>query len=71
MRATLDLAGLSASSLPVVDGEGDRLCQALSQVGVDFAQVTRRLEDEGVSGFEDSWANLLSTVEQALNNARV
>ncbi|MDR2294205.1 MAG: transaldolase [Microbacterium sp.] len=42
----------------------------LAAVGVDFADVTQLLEDEGVSKFIASWQDLKSTVQTALESAR-
>ncbi len=43
---------------------------ALRGVGVDFADVTQLLEDEGVAKFIASWQDLKSTVAGALEGAR-
>lgn len=39
----------------------------LAAVGVDFADVTRQLEEEGVVKFEQSWVELLDSVRGALS----
>jgi len=39
---------------------------ALKEVGVDYDDVVRVLEEEGVEKFEASWAELLSTIEREL-----
>jgi transaldolase len=40
--------------------------QALQQAGVDFARVTRELEDEGVAKFAASYTSLLSGLESKM-----
>jgi transaldolase len=42
---------------------------ALAALGIDYADVVAVLEDEGVRKFEDSWAELLVSVERALASA--
>ena len=43
---------------------------ALAEAGIDFADVTQVLEDEGVAKFIDSWHGLLAQVEQGLEAQR-
>jgi len=43
----------------------------LASVGIDFADVTQVLEDEGVDKFIASWHELQATVTTALENADV
>ncbi len=43
--------------------------EAVESFGVSLAQVTDRLETEGVAKFEDSWTALLSTVADGLARA--
>jgi transaldolase len=42
----------------------------LAAVGVDFSEVTAQLEREGLSKFEQSWAELTATVADELGRAR-
>ncbi|NCV98356.1 MAG: transaldolase, partial [Actinobacteria bacterium] len=37
--------------------------------GINFAEVTKLLESEGVQKFIDSWQELVDSVSQALDNA--
>ena len=37
-------------------------------LGIDFADVTKQLEDEGVEKFEQSWEDLIQTVQDAMNS---
>ncbi len=43
---------------------------ALTQVGIDLEDVFNTLEVEGVDKFEQSWAELLDTVTESLNQAK-
>lgn len=43
---------------------------SLAELGVDFADVTELLEEQGVQKFVDSWHDLLATVGEALTKAR-
>ena len=40
---------------------------ALAAVGIDIDAVTDRLEQQGLTKFEDSWAELLSVVHPSLH----
>jgi transaldolase len=51
-------------------GEAEATFASLAAVGVDLADVTRVLEDEGVAKFEQAWTELLSTVDAHLASAR-
>ena len=43
--------------------EARQVFQELAAVGIDFAQVTRTLEDEGIAAFVASYEQLLAGVE--------
>jgi len=49
--------------------DAHQVIDRLGQVGVDFADVTQVLEDEGVEKFVDSWHGLQKTVTDALAGA--
>lgn len=51
--------------------EADRQVAALASVGVDLAEVTEKLEAEGVTKFEKSWEELLATVSAGLARSAV
>lgn len=46
--------------------ESDLVLNELDGLGIDYNQVTEQLEVEGLQKFEASWAELLATVEGAL-----
>lgn len=50
--------------------EADETFAALARVGVDLADVTEVLEDQGVAKFAQSWDDLLSAVAAQLDEAR-
>ncbi|MFD5600678.1 transaldolase [Leucobacter sp. NPDC058333] len=50
--------------------ESNQVLNAIDAQGVDYAEVTELLEQEGLQKFDASWAELLGTVEQALREAR-
>jgi transaldolase len=43
--------------------EARRVMAELAEVGVDLADVTRTLEEEGVASFSKSFEELISTLE--------
>lgn len=50
--------------------EAEATVASLTALGVDLADVTQVLEDEGVAKFEQAWTALLSTVDTQLAAAR-
>ncbi|CAG7617833.1 transaldolase [Leucobacter soli] len=50
--------------------ESNQLLNAVDALGIDYAEVTAKLESEGLDKFEASWNELLRTVEDALGRAR-
>jgi len=42
----------------------------LARLGIDVAEVTHTLEIEGITKFETSWSELLSTVADGLARVR-
>lgn len=72
--ATLDAC--AAFTGPVVDTvsgtqEASRaVWDQLTALGISEPEVCQKLEDEGVDKFDTSWAELLQTVQQALDDAR-
>ena len=56
------VTGTQAAAAAVITG--------LAQLGIDIDQVTDQLETEGVSKFETSWSELLTTVAEGLERVR-
>ncbi|KTR85827.1 transaldolase [Leucobacter chromiiresistens] len=50
--------------------ESNQVLNAIDALGVDYAEVTELLEQEGLQKFDASWSELLGTVEHALREAR-
>lgn len=48
----------------------DRILDSVGHAGVDYQDVVRTLEDEGLQKFVDSWQELLQTVRTALDEHR-
>ncbi len=70
LEATFDHGVVTGDT---VTGEYDAsraVFAGLEAVGVDFADVTRVLEDEGVAKFIDSWHDLLTQVREGLDAQR-
>ncbi|MCF2706939.1 transaldolase [Arcanobacterium haemolyticum] len=49
--------------------ESEKIFADIARLGIDFADVTTKLEDEGVEKFIASWGSLLDTVKKALAGA--
>ena len=50
--------------------EAERVLAAAADAGLDLARITAELEREGVEAFCDSYAQILSAMEQELTTAR-
>ena len=50
--------------------ESDGVLNAIDALGVDYAEVTAKLEAEAVQKFQSSWDDLLQTVGAALEASR-
>ena len=66
LQATYDHGVVTGDTITDHYTEAHEVMDALAQVGVDFADVTQQLEDEGVEKFIASWHDLQATVKQAL-----
>lgn len=69
LRATFDHAVIDGDQVTGRYAEAHRFFDDLAAVGVDFADVTQVLEDEGVEKFIASWHELQDTVAAALKGA--
>ncbi|MCX4746250.1 transaldolase [Kitasatospora sp. NBC_01287] len=69
-EATLDATGdhgqVTGDTITVNYDDAQSVLDALAAAGVDYDDVVRVLEDEGVSKFEASWQELLDTVTASL-----
>jgi transaldolase len=69
IEATADHGTVDGDTITPNYGHARQVMAALAQVGVDFDDVVKVVEDEGVEKFEKSWQELLDTVTTALDKA--
>ncbi len=70
LEATFDHADVTGDTITGAYEESNELLDRIAGVGVSYQEVVEKLEAEGLTKFEDSWAELLETVHAALDNAR-
>lgn len=70
LDATFDHAEVTGDTITGGYAEAREVFAGLAEVGVDIADVTQVLEDEGVTKFIDSWNDLLTQVAEALEAQR-
>lgn len=70
LEATFDHGVIAGDTITGGYGEAREVFAGLKDVGVDFADVTQVLEDEGVTKFIDSWHDLLTKVAEGLDSQR-
>jgi transaldolase len=71
LEATFDHGEVSGDTITGTYEAAHKVFADLAAVGIDFADVTQLLEDEGVEKFIASWHDLQKTVDAALAAARV
>src|SRR5690606_31096372 len=70
LEATYDRGVVTCGTSTGGYDEARQVFAGLAEVGVDFADVTQVLEDEGVAQFIDSWHDLLTQVASGLEAQR-
>ncbi|MGQ1836965.1 transaldolase [Kocuria turfanensis] len=70
LEATFDHAEVTGDTITGTYQESTELLDRIAAVGISYQEVVEKLEAEGLTKFEDSWAELLETVRAALDNAR-
>ena len=70
LEATFDHGVVTGDTITGGYEEAREVFAGLAAVGIDFADVTQVLEDEGVAKFIDSWHGLLAQVSEGLEAAR-
>ncbi len=70
LEAVYDHAVITGDTITGNLADAHAVIDALAAAGVDFADVTRVLEDEGVDKFVASWRELQATVRGELERAR-
>lgn len=68
LEAVADHASIQGDTVRGAYGDAQEVLDGLERVGVSYDDVTRVLEDEGVSKFANSWNELLKSVETELGN---
>lgn len=71
LEATFDHAEITGDTVTGEYLAAHRVFDELAALGIDFADVTQVLEDEGVAKFVASWEHLQETVGAALSEASV
>jgi len=66
MMAVADHGVISGDTITPSLEDAISFMQQLSDAGVDFDDVTQKLEDEGVSKFITSWDELVGSVAAAI-----
>ncbi|MFE5410229.1 transaldolase [Microbacterium sp. NPDC056569] len=69
LEATFDHGQIAGDTVTGTYAAAHEVFDRLAAVGVDFADVTQVLEDEGVDKFIASWHDLQGTVKTALEDA--
>ncbi|MGB5951319.1 MAG: transaldolase [Ornithinimicrobium sp.] len=69
LEATADHAEITGDTVTGNYDHAKQVLDDLSQIGVDYDDVVKVLEDEGVEKFEKSWSELLDTVQGELDAA--
>lgn len=70
LRAVADHGGDAHDAVTGTGAASAEVIDRLAEQGVDLDEVTVQLEEEGVSKFEASWEQLLSTVRTGLSEAQ-
>ncbi|MFB7842343.1 transaldolase [Microbacterium sp. NPDC056052] len=70
LEATFDHGVVTGDTVTGAYEESREVFAGLAAIGVDFADVTQVLEDEGVEKFIDSWHSLLTQVREGLEAQR-
>lgn len=70
LEAAFDHAVVTGDTITGGYDQAREVFAGLEKVGVDFADVTQVLEDEGVAKFIDSWHDLLTQVAEGLEAQR-
>jgi len=69
MEAVADHGKVRGDTITPFYAEAQQALDDLKAAGIDYDDVVRLLEDEGVQKFEDSWNELISSVTDQLEKA--
>ncbi|WP_370893006.1 transaldolase [Janibacter sp. GXQ6167] len=70
LEAVADHGEITGDTVTGREVEAEQLLDELARLGIDYVEVTDQLEAEGLTKFEDSWAELLGGVQASLDDAR-
>ncbi len=70
IEATADHGEIVAGTIASNYQDAQDVLDRLEKLGISYDDVVQVVEDEGVDKFEKSWAELLGTVQQALDEAK-
>jgi transaldolase len=70
LNAFIDHGAVTGDTISSAYRDSDALLNELDGVGIDYTEITDRLETEGLEKFEASWSQLLTTVAAELDAAR-
>ena len=70
MQAFADHGEVNGDQVTGRAAEAQQVMDALERLGISYDDVVRVLEEEGVDKFDASWAELVATVEGALDEAK-
>ena len=70
LEATFDHASVTGNTISGTYDDSEAVLNALEQLGISYHEVVDQLESEGIRKFEDSWSELLQTVEGQLGERR-
>ncbi len=69
LQAVDDHAKITGDTITGADVEAQQVLDDLKSAGIDYNDVVRLLEEEGLSKFEDAWTALLEGVTEQLDKA--
>jgi transaldolase len=69
LEAVADHGGVRGDTVTSTYAEARGVLDALVAAGIDYDDVVRQLEEEGVSKFEDAWNSLIESVTEQLEKA--
>jgi transaldolase len=69
LEAVADHGGDGSDTVTGTQEEAESVIARLRDLGIDIDEVTRKLEEEGVKKFTDSWTQLLAKVDEGLSGA--
>jgi transaldolase len=70
MEAVFDHGVIPANSISAHYDEARAILAEIDALGISYDEVTQLLEDEGVDKFNISWAELVASIESALEQAK-